>query len=33
MTFADRLAYTEQATAHLDGLDRQTLLVGVTCHA
>jgi hypothetical protein len=33
VTFADRLAYTEQATAHLHGLDPQTLLVGVTCHA
>ena len=33
VTFADRLAYTEQATTHLDGLDPQTLLVGLTCHA
>jgi hypothetical protein len=33
VTFADRLAYTERATTHLDGLDPQTLLVGLTCHA
>ena len=33
MTFTDRLVYTQQATTHLDGLDPQTLLVGLTCHA
>ena len=33
MTFADRLAYAQQATTHLDGLDPQILLVGITCRA
>ncbi len=31
VTFADRLAYAQQAATHLDGLDPQTLLVGLTC--
>ena len=33
VTFTDRLAYTRRATTHLDALDPQTLLVGLTCHA
>lgn len=32
VAFTDRLTHTEQATTHLDSLDPQTRLVGLTCH-